>query len=800
MKVALAMTGGILIADRFDFSLQLSSILFGSLILISIIVFVLQRKSASAGQFLPFFLLCTIVALGSWKLTLDTVSVTKQPLLTYAGAGDELPLIGDVRDLPQKKPKTFQLVMGVHEVLSGKRAQATEGDILLYIPRDENSDSLVSSLRVGDRIAVHGDIEPLKAPRNPGDFDFRRYLLLNEISATMYLKSSADLAVVVSHLGGWSLRTGIARIRSSMASTIDETIGGVEGSFLKGILLGDRSDIPTEVKTSFINAGVVHVLAVSGLHVGMVALIFISVFSFLRVKKPLTTPLTIVCLLFYMLLTGSAPSVVRATVMAIVILLANVFQRKTDVFNSLAFGAIVIFFVDAKHLFNPGFQLSFAAVASILYFYPKIVTLSVHFPESLRASKLMDFLWKLFSVSFAAQVGTIPFTVVYFGKVSVVSFAANLFVIPAVGVGLALGFALSLFNVFWGWLAGIYGAAEQFLLEIVLKVVDFSGGLSFAYITIPSFSLLAFLVFYASAAFLLNLREKELRKRLMFALLILGNFAILPTLFDEGPNLRVTVIDVGQGDATLVQFPSGRTLLVDGGPKTFTYDAGEKIVVPFLKRTVSKLDVLIVTHPHSDHLGGVESILRSIPVGKVIDAGHRAESAIYRGYLQALKELSIPHESIRAGSLVGLAEEARIFVLHPTRSFVQTDSLHFSQDFNNGSVVLKVLYGKVKVLLTGDAEEPSEEQMLLLYDGFLESDLIKVGHHGSKTSSEERFVGSVRPQYAAISVGALNKFGHPSMDVVARYQTRGTVVGRTDEKGALMFETDGEIVSQVQWR
>ena len=462
--------------------------------------------------------------------------------------------------------------------------------------------------------------------------------------------------------------------------------------------------------------------------------------------------------------------------------------------------AILIFFYDAKQLFDPGFQLSFAAVGSILYFYPKVVGLSDYFPEKIRGTKAVDFLWKLFAISLAAQVGTVPFTVAYFGKVSIVSFLANLFVIPAVGVGLAMGFAIALFSIFSGWLAGIYGAAAQLGLGVILKTIDFSGNLPFAYLSLSNFGLVASLVFYVTGALLFNLREERLRKKLLFTLLILGNIAILPSVFEEGPKLRVTVIDVSQGDATLVQFPSGRTLLVDGGPKTFSYDAGEKIVVPFLKRTVSKLDALIVTHPHSDHLGGVESVLRSIPVGKVFDAGHRAESSIYRKYLQTLKELSIPHESIRAGSTVSFAEEVRIFVLHPTTSFVQTDSLHFSQDFNNGSVVLKILYGKVKVLLTGDAEEPSEEQMLLLYDGFLKSDLIKAGHHGSKTSSGEHFVETVKPQYAAVSVGALNKFGHPSRDVVARYQAHGAVVSRTDEQGALIFETEGWKIHQVEWR
>ncbi len=794
------MACGIVASERFNLSFGLTTFILALLVLTTILVFVLRKRSENIKLVLPLFLALCVLGTGAWKFALDRDSVVTSPLLIHADAGRSVRVIGIVVDPPQKKPKTFQLVMRVEEIDAEGRIEAAEGDLLLYVPRREGVDSTMKELRAGEKILAYGKVQRPSGPRNPGDFDFRHYLFLNGISAVMYVKSPDDMLVVSWQPYGWSLRAFVSGVRSNIMSVIDETVGGVEGSFLKGLLLGDRSDIPTELKTSFVNAGVIHILAVSGSNVGMVALIFLSVFTLLRVRKAFTILLTIVSLLFYMLLTGSASSVVRATIMAIVILLAPVLQRKADVFNTVAFSALLIFFFDAKQLFDPGFQLSYAAVASILYFYPKIASLSDYLPEKVRASKLVDFTWKLFSVTFAAQIGTVPFTAAYFGKVSIVSLAANLFVIPAVGVGLAIGLAISFFSVFSTWVAGVYGAAGQALLELVLKLIDFSGNLSFAYVTIPGFGLLAFLIYYVTAALLFNFSKKEIRKKMILALLILGNIAIISSLLGNAQRVRVTVLDVGQGDAILVQFPSGKTLLVDAGPKTFSYDAGERIVVPFLKRTVGKLDALVVTHPHSDHLGGVESVLRSIPVGTIFDAGHRAESSIYLGCMRTLKELNIPYTRLRAGSAISLSQEARVFVLHPTRSFVQKDSLHFVRSFNNGSVVLKILYGKVGMLLTGDAEEPSEAQMLYLYGDFLKSDLIKVAHHGSITCSGESFIKTVKPEFAAISVGALNKFGLPSAEVVERYQLSGARVSRTDEDGALMFETDGVTIRQVDWR
>jgi competence protein ComEC len=800
LKVTLIVAAGIVMANEFDLSVGVTTLSLISFIAATILVHALARKFLNLRLLIPVFLFLTLLVLGAWKLSLDTAAVKMNPLLQYAGSGEEVHLTGEILDRPQKKPKTFQFAMRVAELETGGLRTSVGGDLLVYLRRDGAADNIARTLAVGNRIEILGKLETPRGPRDPGDFDFQRYLLLKGISGVVYVQNADALSLLSSGEGSWKLRNIIASIRSRMASAIDNTVDGVEASFLKGILLGDRSDIPSEVKTSFINSGVVHVLAVSGLHVGMVALIFISVFTLLRLRRPWITLFTVVALLFYMLLTGSAPSVVRATIMATVILLAPVFQRKSDVFNSLAFSALVIFFFDAKQLFAPGFQLSFAAVGSILYFYPKIASLSARFPQWLGTNRLFDSLWKLFSVSFAAQVGTFPFTVEYFGRISIISFVVNLLVIPAVGIGLALGFVISLFSLLSSWLASVYGAAEQLLLHLVLRLINFSGNLSFAYLAVPSLGLLGFLIFYLAVAFLFNLKERGLRKKLIFALLILGNIAILPGIVGDTPKVRLTVIDIGQGDASLVQFPSGKALLIDAGPKTFTYDAGEKIVVPFLKRTVRRLDGLLVTHPHSDHLGGVESVLRSIPVDMVFDAGQEGKSSIYRSYRRALSELGIPRVRLRAGDTIDLFDEARVFVLHPTSRFVQRDSLHFVRDFNNGSVVIKILYGKVGLLLTGDAEDPSETQMLLVYDGFLKSNFIKVGHHGSITSSGEEFIGAVKPQYAAISVGAINKFGHPSMEVIGRYKALGTSVSRTDQQGALVYETDGETVKTVEWR
>ena len=259
----------------------------------------------------------------------------------------------------------------------------------------------------------------------------------------------------------------------------------------------------------------------------------------------------------------------------------------------------------------------------------------------------------------------------------------------------------------------------------------------------------------------------------------------------SGKKLKVTFIHVGQGDATLIEFPNGKTALVDAGNKGFGFDAGKRYVDPVLKYYgVSRINWLIGSHPHSDHIGGFEYILKNYEVDTLVINEFKAKSKIYNRILQYSRQNSIYIKYVDEGDIIIPDKQTRMYVLHPDTTF-ETGSPHSGQSVNNSSLVLKLLHGKNSFLFNGDAEIEIEKA-LLNYGGFLDCDVLKVGHHGSKTSSSKEFLSLAKPEMAIISVGKRNKFKHPAPVTIRKFRNLGIEYYRTDQVGAVVIESDGQ--------
>ncbi|OLD66611.1 MAG: hypothetical protein AUI33_10825 [Ignavibacteria bacterium 13_1_40CM_2_61_4] len=262
----------------------------------------------------------------------------------------------------------------------------------------------------------------------------------------------------------------------------------------------------------------------------------------------------------------------------------------------------------------------------------------------------------------------------------------------------------------------------------------------------------------------------------------------------------MTFLDVGQGDAALVELPDGKAILIDSGPESTSGNAGARFIEPYLRRRgIRRLDDIVLSHPHSDHLGGIPYLLRHVAVDRVADAGSWAHSVLFREYLHCIDSLRIPRKLVRGGSRIEEFEGIRLYALHPSAGFIPRDTTTRS-NLNNQSLVLKLVYGRSSLLLAGDAEREAEDRMIGTYGSFLKSDVLKTGHHGSLTSSSDRFLDLVKPAIAVVSVGARNKFRLPSAIVLRRLSDRGTHFFRTDESGAVVIESDGEGWTVVDWR
>ncbi|MBC7186811.1 MAG: DNA internalization-related competence protein ComEC/Rec2 [Calditrichaeota bacterium] len=752
----------------------------------------LVRRVEVTGALLVF----SMMVAGALRYLL-AAGVTDDPkhIIHFTGLPFPVRLRGMVASAPdQREGRVLVTLQASTLVVLGGEVPA-HGKVLLSVQGGP------SPLRYGDSLEVEGTLRLPRNRRNPGEFDYREYLRARGVHAVLACRDAKNIRYLSGGHGAWLLRKVVYPVREHMTSVVDRSLAGDEAAFLKGLLVGERGEIRPEVRQAFANTGVVHVLAVSGLHVGYVVLIAASICGVLRL--PAGGRLLAICavLALYVLVTEARPPVVRASIMAVLLLSGTAFRRVGNVWNSLAVAGLVVLLINPFELFQAGCQLSFAAVGSILGLYR---WLQRAFRGLLLSAVEKDSFWgtsvlPLFFVSLAAQLGTLPLTAYYFGRVPLLSIVANLLVVPTVGVIVPLGYTTALLAPLCWPLAKFYAATNWLLLRCLIHGVEWVGSLPFAYVAYPRPRLMHAVAYYGLLVCFLHVREARWRARTLIFVLALACLAVWADAWRPRGRLEVTLLDVGQGDAVFLRFPNGKCLLVDAGPADSTYDAGRQVVEPFLRHEgVRRLDGIVVTHPHSDHYGGVAHLLRQFPVGLLFEPGQEQQEPLYQELLRVADSVGVRRQIIRAGDELTGWEPAQIFVLHPSEAFVR-NSGPAPFGLNNCSLVLLVTFGKTRLLLTGDAETPAEEAMLR-FGPLLRSQVLKVAHHGSGGASGERFLAAVAPELALISVGARNPHHHPSPATLARIKKQGAHIWRTDHYAAAVLRSDAQHWELVRWR
>jgi len=759
------------------------------LVALLLLLLVLRWRSRGTERQVAAVMLC--IMLGAGKYVMDRERV---PALPRTSAGKEVSLIGTVDDEPRAQGSRVELL--VESLAAGDSILVAWHTHLLVDVLPSRTGEPMAPFAYGMTIALRGTLGLPPAERNPGEFSQRRYDEANGITHVMAVRGMEGVRVLDTAGGLWLMRRVILPSRRWILALIDRTTGGEEGEFLKGLLIGERGGLSRDTKEAFVNAGVAHVLAVSGSNVAVVASVLFMGLELLRVPRRARAAFTLAGLFWYMLVTGSQPPVVRATIMAAVLLGGRLFERRTSPWNALGVAALLIAALDARQAFDIGFQLSFGAVLSIMVLYPRANEWIGRIRGSGAPSSGIKALLRMGAVSVAATLGTLPLTALSFGRVSVIGVLANIVVIPATGLSVMIGGAAIGGGVIHPWPAETLGALNRLILHWTLVLTRLAGFSCVAYIDTIRFTALDALPYYVVLLAAAH-NSPRLLPRLLVAFACACVFLLFvprgePSAADTG-RMRITFIDVGQGDAALAELPDGMNILVDAGPRTPTFDAGERTVVPFLRRRgIGAVDLLIVSHVHTDHAGGVPALFAHLDVRRVITA---SPSSFQRA-LGGLLPPGVPArcDSAHPGEVLLSTASARVYLLYPF------SGVSSGGGGDNESLVVKLQYGAVSFLLTGDAGQEEEDALLGAHGAFLRSKVLKAPHHGSQTSSSGRFLEAVCPEHAVISVGKYNRFGHPSPAVVERYRTAGASVSRTDEEGAVMFETDGSTVHKVEWR
>jgi competence protein ComEC len=681
----------------------------------------------------------------------------------------------------------------------------------------------LTSIGYGDVIRVSGRIFEPRGFHNPRSFDYAAYLAQNGIYRAASVKSGDQVLILRSGKGIFrTIQDWRERIRQAfLAST-----HGPGSAIIQAMVLGEEGGLTDEIRDQFMAAGVTHIISISGSHLGMLAILCFGLvralmrllperhYLFLTIQvdpRKVAALMTLPLVVFYTLLAGGQVATVRSLMMIAAALAALLLDRENALMHSLATAALLILLAGPQALFDISFQLSFISVLSIGYIVMLWSELGIKAQNTIQ--KLRNNAVLLIVISLAASIATGPLVAHYFNQVSFTGIISNMIVVPFAGlVVVPIGLFSGVLSLFTHHLP--MAALNQHIADLFIGTVAFFSRLPFAEFHPPSPGIVWLLCY----GVLVMVLSSVIRSTLLYrfkpleyssrtsrvsmimialagtALLFVSAHAILPT-----QGVEVSFPDVGQGDSALIRLPTGNSILVDGGG-TYDdrFDIGRRVLAPWLwNKGIRRLDLVILSHPHPDHMNGLKFILKKFNIAEVWTHGQDADLPGYKEFSRLIAERGIRRKIVSADGPPVLLGGAELRVLHPARAFRSHERKTYSAE-NDRSLVVRIAFPGPVLLFTGDIGTAVEKELIRSGQG-LQCDLLKVPHHGSKSSSSEAFVRAARAAAAVVTAGRGNPYHHPSDDVLARYENIGTRMLRTDRDGAISLFLDRGALEAVTW-
>ena len=745
---------------------------------VTFVVSVLSVYKSSRWAFVPvvllFFVLGSFRFTAAYELAANDISHYAKKSVHVAGHLTEEPRITeDAKGQPKLR---FTLAAELVKA-AGKEEKAT-GGIYLYA-RGKTAEEIARQAKIGDKLEGTVKIRSPHAYGNPGQIDTPMLLRSSGITASGSVQKGS---LKYEEAKGNSFLRFAASIRQSYREHMKKVMPKDEAATVFAMLFGGYDGIQEDVIDAFTTTGIVHILSVSGSHVSLLAAAIAYLGVLLRLPKAVTTGLVIFVVGIYCILSACVPPVIRAAVMGSLTFLAVALEREKSAGYLLLFTGLIMLLINPLLLYHISFQLSFMATAGLLYLAP--------FFRKKFLRKLPDFAAMSFGVTIGAQLATLPILAWYFGQISLSSLLANLVIAPVIDciIIVALLAGIISFLPFLGSLLFVFGSL---LFGIVREMTFPLAKMPGSMVYLPVLPLYAALPYYGALIYMIQPKKRRSRiirtfypHRWKIGAVFLAVLVFFTARYLTQPReLAVYFISVGQGDAALVVTPKGHAFLFDtGGTRDSAFDVGKQIDIPFLLHCgVRHIDAIFLSHAHEDHAAGAGSILHRLSVDHVYTAGE----GIY-AYARSMK-LSDNDPVLRSFSHA--KEGERLTVDSVTIETIYAPDSPDAKD-NEASNVYRVTYGDASFLFTGDLIK--EHEMKMLEQGISPAcTVLKVGHHGSDTSTSEAFLKAAHPKYAVIEVGADNSFGHPKESVVERIEGSGIKLYRTDEDGAITFHTDG---------
>ncbi len=703
---------------------------------------------------------------------------------------------GTIDDVPEMQEEKLRLTLD-KVVMEDRKIK---GRVRLFVLPELSGNIIAGDILVpGNRVSVIAKLKEPLALHNPGVYT---YDIKKEGIVAMGYTEHLRLVKRGNGFSAW-----INKNRQRFGIIIEKSLSAESASFHKAIIPGLKRGISQEMRDAFSATGLAHLLSISGTHFGLLAfMVFMSVRSIIKYLPTgiltrltlYTTPseisvlATMPVLIMYALISGSSTPTLRSLTMVSIYMFALFLGRKGQWLNSLSIAAVIILLGQPALLFDLSFLLSFIAVLSIgclleerqrdeeqktdPFAHPEVIEKTTMVVRIIR--RISEKTKTTIFITIAALLGTAPIVALFFKQFPLISLLTNLTVTPIVcflilPLGFVTGFSALLLDLPRMPLSGLTDAVTHF----TLRLINSFSGIPNATVHVHDPSFILIVIYFLSLLFLLKART---RWRFLPFVFIISLYMAGPTF--SADHLRVTFLDVGQGESSVVELPDKKVMLIDGG--MHKPDMGRRVIAPHLwSKGIKKIDYMVISHPHPDHYGGLFYIIDNFKVGEIWFNGMVTAEA--KDLFRKINEDKIPYKILGRGDILE-TDKYKIYLLHPYKGFYANSPRGDFSDQNSDSLVLRIESDNRSILFTGDIEQEAEEDLIHLGDR-LKSDIIKVPHHGGRTSSSALFIQTVNPEAAIISVGRNNPYKHPHQESLERYITAGTEIFRTDIRGAVII-------------
>jgi competence protein ComEC len=790
IPVFLCFTGGILFGH-----LVLSSFHWLLLpIFLSIIVLVF------ATLLLPsrLSLLCLLGTFFFVGIFLDLQEQKPSQLLPIAKQRKNVTVEGTVLEPPKAIKETARIKVRAHRLFFEEKKIWVNENLLVSVYYHS------PHLEPGERIRFPARLRPFKNFSNPGRYDYELAMKIRGYSCSASVSDGRH--IVPMGRGHLPLsRRLVETIQRPVRGFFREKLDSGSCALFRALILGERQGISPELREPFNRTGLGHVLAVSGLHIGLVAWVSFFLFKGLlslsyRIAlktdiRKLAAVLTSIPVIGYTCLAGFQVSSQRAMIMVLAFLWSLILGREKEVWSTLALAGLLILAIDPQAVFSISFQLSFIAVIGILWLTPAFLN-KIPFPVEKGHGK-MTILDRLFTysvglicVSFSAVVFLLPITSYYFHRISVVSVPANVMAVPIMGLWIIpLGLLSALSLSFLPQASAFLIKLAAWGLHVMMEIVSFWSNLDWSFFWVVTPNVFEIFMFYSLLFFVFFYKRRQWAKIgvIVIGVIILVDIGYWTYKVRLNREMKVHFIDVGQANSALVEFPGGKRMLVDGGgfPRDI-FDVGKMVVAPYLwYLKINRIDYLVLSHPQSDHMNGLRFIATAFHPREFWYNGDLVETLSFKELMGIVESRRI--KKLLPDDLAGGREinGVKIEVLHPSGGEESRRSHDNGTGLNNNSLVLKMSYAGKSFLFCGDLEGEGEKVLLSNAGRAIKSDILLSPHHGSQNSSTREFLRMVRPDICVISSGEGNHFGFPHERTLERLREIECKVIRIDQAGAV---------------